>query len=309
MLYPMDRIQFSEKLNKYYILEFHKVPSTHAFYNQGGVVGRQLAEKINVLRVVSSKFSSRLIIIFYSENHPEEPYIVWERERTETTFVSRMMDFDSLQERFLGWNNVDGGGAPSKLLGSVTQKECDSFIHGVLEKVRSAELEPDDSGLGIAKRLLGRTQTRGFDLDLFQYVKTTDEIIFYEFLRNEKRTTTNFQAHPMRYCWTQHNHDNRQKFISLWKAKQDFGARLFLINYSDCEGDGVGVSEVLDLDVNYGFRGELKYNLSFDEFIVWIKRMDSESMQCNDYLGGTCLPKYFGPDFFENWPLSKYRYR
>lgn len=162
----------------------------------------------------------------------------------------------------------------SKNLGSVRENNKDKYVNEIIKNIYNLNSFDDDSGLEITKQLLNENNTTGIDLDLFQYVKTTNEYIIYEFLKRETDYVTNKTAHPMRYCWTKNRNDNKKKFISLWQTKNYFGGKLYLINYSDNKEEDISIIEVLNLNEETGFLEENKYCMCYDEFIKWIEKMN-----------------------------------
>lgn len=104
----------------------------------------------------------------------------------------------------------------------------------------------DSSGFEFVKRVLGNNPTAAINFDRLQYHPIEGYIIF-ELLKCEaSQTVTPYTSHPRRY-WNK----NTSKFLALWRAKQDFNAKLYLVNYAE-EGtkyaDQVLVIEVLDMD-------------------------------------------------------------
>src|SRR5699024_4508641 len=147
--------------------------------------------------------------------------------------------------------------------------------------------------------LLGSDSTKGFDLDLFQFISSTNEYIIYEFLKRENNFINNIQAHPMRYSWTGKSNDNKQKFISLWKTKEYFNGKLLMISYSVESNERISIIEILDLDVDQGILAERKYSMSRNVFLGWLKDMNQYAATQKKYFIDFKFKEY-DEDFFKN---------
>ena len=92
----------------------------------------------------------------------------------------------------------------------------------------SKKLEHDDqSGFEFSKELLGEDYTAAINFDRLQKHPQLGYIIIEYLLCRETQTVTPYSSHPNRY-W----HKNASKFLSLWRAKLDFNATLYLVNYA-----------------------------------------------------------------------------
>lgn len=95
-----------------------------------------------------------------------------------------ILTFDQLQQWFRGVNNIDGQ-SNSKGLGAARNTNIDSYVNGLLQSIYNDNQFQDDNGLVLTKNLLNGDTTKGFDLDLFQYIPSTNEYVIYEFLKRK----------------------------------------------------------------------------------------------------------------------------
>lgn len=292
-LYKIDRVQQTGKeffLFEFIELDFVSMKSCIAELVQcNGLIGtgdvirgyvpQPMRSKLDFISKLYDQHDFTLFIIVYDTEHRQFCLIGTCFE--EVYYPS----FAELQEWFLKVNS--GNANPGKRLGKATNDEDNNvdFVNTVLEDIGQQIEASDDCGLQLTKKLLDGTGTKGFDLDLFQYIESTQEYLIFEFLRRKNSYVTNYTAHPMRYCWTGNVLDNKQKFISLWQAKQKFNARLYLVNYSDhSEVEGIGLIEVTGLKDQSGFTSERKYNLRYEEFIAWLRHVSHYQGRSSDYL-------------------------
>ncbi|HEY4543555.1 MAG TPA: hypothetical protein VIG40_02830, partial [Tissierellaceae bacterium] len=216
------------------------------------------------------------------------------------------LDFTSLQEWFRNMNAINLKNT-SKGLGVVRSNNQDYYVNGLLQNLYNDNQFQDDNGLELTKHLLAGDTTKGFDLDLFQYIPSTKQFIIYEFLKRENKYINNIQAHPMRYSWTGKTSDNKQKFISLWNLKEHLNARLVLVNYSDNPREKISLIEVLAMDPNNGITAENKYTMSRNLFQSWLSDMANYQSDNPDYFSDfKCI--HYGYDFFNNFRVNKKRY-
>ena len=311
-IYQIDRVQYIKSKNRLIIFEFFLVEDIgtfmHHFTQKGNKFSKEYIDEnyLKKLRTLYDLANNNvyLIIIIYDKI---EEKIFYMKQFNQIEF--QLVLFNEFQTIFNGINNIEGEEKKSKILGSIREENTDTFVLDTLKKINSCIDENDDNGLEITKKLLGDYTTKGFDFDLFQVIETTGETIIYEFLKNETSYITNYKAHPMRYCWTGKPKDNKQKFIGLWAVKGILNGRLFLINYSDNLEDGIGISEILDLDIIEGIREEYKYNLTYQEFIDWMTEMNEYIDTDRDYLKNyNDKRKHFDADFFANWNINKKNY-
>ncbi|MBU5676812.1 hypothetical protein KQI88_10315 [Alkaliphilus sp. MSJ-5] len=313
-IYQVDRVQYIKSQDKLMIFEFLMVDDIKEFIKNFKNEGNRFSEnyidynyynKLKALYDTSNINDTCLLIIIYDKFLKKIFYV-----ECTGSFKIVITDFETFQQKFIEINNKDGEEKKSKILGSIRGENIDTFVLDTLKQINCCIDENDDNGLELTKKLLGEYTTKGFDFDLFQHIKSTGETIIYEFLKNETSYVTNYTAHPMRYCWTGKPKDNRQKFIGLWTVKEKLNGRLFLINYSDCIEDGIGISEILDLDVEKGIKEEYKYNLTYEEFINWMTQMKDYKSSDKDYLKQlNHKRKYFDESFFYDWSMNKSRYR
>lgn len=317
-LYKLDRIQYSKTEDEYYFFEFFKVNEGEIrknseaqlevflnYFKEKHLIGKA-KEKHEILRQIIKDYDkTKYYFIIYSDDKDESKILI--TYESDCNGVSKKFtDFNELRDWFIKINGVDNDiNNYSKTLGDIGHNR---FVHKILEEIndKDDELPFDDQGLEITKNLLIRKDkygeeiketTKGFDLDLFQYVNK--KLIVYEFLTNEKEYLSNNKCHPMRYCWTGEKKDNKEKFISLWKTKEFFNGELFLINHSKVEED-VSVLKIIDLEVDEGIKSEIKLNMSYEPFKSWLKFKGN-----NRYLYET---NYYGIDFFNNFDEKKNEY-
>ena len=315
MLYTIDRVQYANQNNQYYFYEFMEVSNIHSLIGENGKLPCQNefwntltglindVEK-NKLEFIKGNINAIKIFIFYQSNI--DIYIKIEINPFTNIVNGHIWNFDNLQNWFRQLNNIDGNGN-SKELGAARDTDFDSYVNGILKNLYNNSLFHDDNGLHLTKSLLNGDTTKGFDLDLFQYIPSTNEYIIYEFLRRENQYINNIQAHPMRYCWTGKWNDNKQKFISLWNIKQYLNARLILVNYSDNPSEKISLIEVLNLDINNGITSENKYCISRNVFSGWLHDMQNYSSNNPDYLSEFKYLHY-NQEFFENFGEDKKKY-
>lgn len=315
MLFTIDRVQYAKKHQKYYFYEFMEVNNIYglldgngkllkpsliwqAVYNMTTEVEK---EKIEFLK---SRNEYIRVFIFYQEGL--NTFIKIELDPFNNKIFGDVWNFVELQDWFRKLNNIDGQNN-SKGLGSARDSNVDSYVNGILQSIYNNNTFEDDNGLELTKQLLDKDTTKGFDLDLFQYVESTNEYVIYEFLKRENQYINNIQAHPMRYSWTNKWNDNKQKYISLWNVSQYLGARLLLINYSDNINEKISIIEITDLDINKGVTAEEKYCMSRNVFLGWLHDMNSYNSQNNNYLSDFIKVEY-DQQFFDDFNVNKKKY-
>lgn len=214
--------------------------------------------------------------------------------------------YGELKSWFQWLNSIDGP-SNSKGLGKIRNNHLDSYVNSLLQSIYENEQFQDDNGLELTKYLLDGDSTKGFDLDLFQFIPSTSEYIIYEFLKRENNFINNIQAHPMRYSWTGKPKDNKQKYISLWKTKEFFNGKLLLVSYSDDTNERISIIEILDLDIKKGILAERKYSMSRNVFSGWLKDMNQyTATQKNYFIDFKC--KEYDENFFRNFNENKRSY-
>ena len=315
-IYQIDRVQFLRSLDKLIFFEFYKVDNVEDFFIsfreeentlKNDLFNPLFASKLSLIRELSQRYDVCKILIVY-DNNLEKIFYKGNINTINNKFKEYdFIDFNEFSEIFIDQNNIDGG--VSKLLGSAKETNTDIFVLNILESIGCLFDPNDDNGLEVTKIMLGNNATRGFDIDLFQFITTTGETIIFEFLKRENEYVTNYTAHPMRYCWTGGKRDNKQKFIGLWTVAQKLNGRLFCVNYSDNLQEGIGLLEIRDLDVVEGIRQEYKYNITYDEFIEWLRELKDYDSTDNDYLRKfNDRRKYFDNSFFSDWKNNRSRY-
>src|SRR5690625_160956 len=315
MLFTIDRAQYIKTNNRYYFYEFMEVSNIHAlileddqlpFQNAFWNTLENLINDVEKSKIEFLKENIQAIKIFIFYQRKIDKYIKIEINPFSNVTSGCIWDFVKLQKWFRKLNNIDGDSS-SKGLGAVRDTDVDSYVNGILQSLYNNNQFHDDNGLNLTKSLLHNDSTKGFDLDLFQYISSTNEYVIYEFLKRENQHINNIQAHPMRYCWTRRWNDNKQKFISLWKMKEYLNARLILVNYSDNPSEKISLIEVLNIDTNIGITSENKYCMSRNVFLGWLH--DTQKYRSNN-------PNYFSEfkrvhydqEFFENFNENKSRY-
>ncbi len=314
MLFQIDRVQRVEveKDIQYHIFEFIKIIDFEKFKENliNGEEGKYKffsdIDKKKVKYLLKGKLESicKIHIIIYEEGI--DKYFLISNENTKV-LRCKEYSFNHISYWFKELNKKSLQKSESKPLGSAKDDDVDSYVNNIIQSINGYEKYDDDCGIGLTKKLLSSDSTSATDFDLFQYIESTDEYIIYEFLKRENENITNKQAHPMRYCWTNSSKDNKMKFISLWRAKKFFNARLYLINYSDDVNEEISILEVLELDKNKGIRKELKYCLTYNEFIQWLSDMNTYNNKEKDYLK-KFKHRIYDSKYFDNFNLNKRTY-
>ncbi len=133
----------------------------------------------------------------------------------------------------------------------------------------------DTSGFEFVKRTLGNNVTAAVNFDRLQKDPQRGYIIF-EFLKcEESQKVTPYTSHPNRY-WDK----NASKFLSLWRARQDFNATLYLVNYAEEKTryeDQILVIEVIDMDEN-GITNEIKTRYTMESFSKWFLELNNSCL-------------------------------
>lgn len=323
MLYQIDRVQKIVENNKekYHIFEFIKVNNVKEvkyYLDQTGRFGSRYFDDIDKSKLryllVDNNFRNFVIhIIVYNEYTEGSNYLVARKEYQEDGSVKKykwLYTFEELKGYFIDLNNKNlTQKCKSKKLGSQKDVEdnSDEYVNDILGQIYNIQGYNDDCGIELTKQLLGQNPTTGIDLDLFQYIDSTKECIIFEFLKRDNKYITNKSAHPMRYCWTNGDRDNKQKFISLWGVKEILGGKLYLINYSSNKKEEISILEILELTNEKGIRHEKKYIMKYYEFVNWLKRMNNYSEENNDYLKGFDYKEY-DSEYFDNFNENKNYY-
>lgn len=315
MIFSIDRLQYSTTQNRFLLYEFIKVNNIdyhiNELRNNSDNFWGNLYSGISVVDIEKIDFINNLekniskyIIIYQKDINNRLIKLYYEPPTYNCHY--EILSFNDLGTWFRNLNAIDGA-THSKSLGSVREVNQDIYTNSIIKNLYNVETYSDDGGLEITKRLLNGNETRGFDVDLFQYIPSTNESIFYEFLKRENNYINNIQAHPMRYCWTGTTKDNKMKFMSLWRAKNYFGGKLYTINYSDDPNEKISICEVLQLDNNRGILAENKYCMSQNVFISWLKDMNVYTKTHNQYLSDFKCINY-GNEFFNDWKNNKRNY-
>ena len=326
-LYKLDRIQYSKTKKEFYFFEFFKVNKGEIKINTNKQLKEFLnyfkkeylideaGEKHEILRQIIKDYDkTKYFFIIYSDDKDESKILIKYASNSKSNYEI-FKDFNELRNWFIKINGVDNDiNNYSKVLGELGHNQ---FVHNTLEKIndKDEKMEFDDQGLEFTIELLTKVNdygkefketTKGFDLDLFQYIN--GKLIIYEFLTNESGMATN-KCHPMRYCWTGGKKDNKEKFISLWKTKDFFNGELFLINHSKVEKD-VSVLKIIDLDEKEGIKKELKLNMSYEQFKNWLKFMRDNENDYN-YFDKLDFKKksYYDAEFFNYFNDKKKEYK
>ncbi|MCL7748770.1 hypothetical protein [Halalkalibacter alkaliphilus] len=303
MIYTVDRVQFDVN-GELIVFEF---------INRSKDDRNFVKKKCNSLYLIPNV---TLVVVIYDDRFMDGNEIIVLRKGNR-----KVCKWNEYKEWFLLKNaaSVTNSVSISKRLGSATQNQGDPYVHEVLERIHRIDFSLDDSGLGITKEALNNESTYGFDFDLFD--DTHNNII--EFLNNEtkekdKNPIENIQAHPMRYSWISEEEqknfakkmkeiypnwnnprksDNRQKYISLWKAKQKLKGELYLVNYNKLnKTEDLSIIEVIELDENKGIMFDISYKVKYEDMISWLEKMNTVPYDAKQYL--TKFPKEVRDSFF-----------
>jgi hypothetical protein len=317
VIFTLDRLQYSEKTDEYFLYEFVEVSNISRIKNANthSELLNVLKDELNIIDRNKIDFIFSLnkeklnkYIIVYQENNDDfiDDFIVLKCKVKGVNWQILNMNFNELSRWFNELNSM-GIDKNSKSLGVVRGEDEDYYVNKIINEIYNLENYSDDCGLKLTKKLLAENQTTAIDLDLFQYIASTNEYILYEFLKRDNIFINNITSHPMRYCWTGRRSDNKTKFISLWRAKKYFGGKLYLINYSADKEEKVSVIDVLNLSEEKGFLEENKYCMTRNELIAWLKDMNNYKSSYNDYLSDFKFVNY-NEDFFKNWKDNKNKY-
>lgn len=151
-----------------------------------------------------------------------------------------------------------------------------------MDNKSSKKLGHDDtSGFNFVKTVLGDNNTAAVNFDRLQNHPTKGYIIFELLKCEESQRVTPYTSHPNRY-WNK----NKNKFLALWRAKQDFNATLYLVNYAQqgtAHCNEVLVIEVLDMDES-GITKETVTKYTFDSFSKWFVKLNNECLTSTEDL-------------------------
>lgn len=139
----------------------------------------------------------------------------------------------------------------------------------------------DSSGFEFVKRVLGETVTAAINFDRLQKHPSKGYIIFELLKCEEAQRVSPYTSHPNKY-WNK----NSRKFLSLWRAKQDFDSTLFLVNYAEAGtkyADQVLLIEVLDMDEN-GITGERQTRHTIESFSAWFIALNNQCLEPREKL-------------------------
>lgn len=315
MIFSIDRVQYSRTLDKYFIFEFLQISNIKELLTPDGNIIFHGNWKFwdKLYGMVIEPVKEKLVFLMNWSTNATKIFIIYQKnidvfikiEMDLLNYQCSVMNFKLLKQWFRHLNNIDGDIYSSKPLGSSRDLNVDNYVIGLLRHLYCDNKFIDDNGLELTKKLLSGDSTTAIDFDLFQYIPSTNEYIIYEFLKRDSNYVNNITAHPMRYSWTEKDKNNKQKFISFWKAKNYFNARLFLINYSNNFDEKVSIIEVIALDENIGFIEERKYVMSQNIFIAWLKDMYNYKKNHNDYLSDFKCVNY-DYDFFKKYHSKKF---
>jgi len=137
----------------------------------------------------------------------------------------------------------------------------------------------DESGFYFSQEMLGNNVTAAVNFDRLQKHPRYGYIIFEYLLCEEAQNVTPYSSHPKRY-WNK----NKNKFLSLWRAKLDFQATLYLVNYAKkgTRADNeILLIEVLDMDEN-GIAQERQTKHTRQSFMEWFVKLNNECLDDTD---------------------------
>ncbi len=144
------------------------------------------------------------------------------------------------------------------------------------EAIVSKKLGHDDqSGFEFSKELLDGESTAAINFDRLQMHPNLGYVMIEYLLCEEEQTVTPYTSHPKKY-WNK----NASKFLSLWRAKLDFNAKLYLVNYAkkgSLSENEVLLIEVLDMDEN-GITKEKVEKFTRARFAEWFKKLNKECL-------------------------------
>ena len=133
---------------------------------------------------------------------------------------------------------------------------------------------PDVSAFEFHKRIFGDTPTPAINFDSLWFHPQKGYYVVEYLLCDEHQTVTPWTSHPNRY-W----HKNWRKFVSLFKAAQQLGGRLILINYAKegtAHADEIKIIEVKQCDREHGITDQNEYQMSFEEFRIRFSKFAQE---------------------------------
>lgn len=137
----------------------------------------------------------------------------------------------------------------------------------------------DESGFLFSQELLENNVTAAVNFDRLQKHPRDGYIIFEYLLCEEAQNVTPYSSHPNLY-WKK----NKNKFLSLWRAKLDFQAKLYLVNYAK-KGtkaqDEVLLLEVSDMDET-GIKKASRKEYNRDSFKEWFIQLNNECLSSTE---------------------------
>lgn len=291
MIFTVDRVQFDQKENLVFF-EFYNVVKDKT-------CTEFVSQKNQSLQRVPD---SDLINVYYDDYFEDKGSI-----RVKHNGIVQAYNWQEYINWFNMLNRSGSEATGSKSLASETVEEGDPFVQRLLQEVHGVDFSQDDNGLAITKAALSEKPTYGFDFDLFDDINMN----IIEFLSNEtkkkgKNPLLNLQAHPMRYSWISRREqddfykkmkvlypkwpnprkkDNRQKYISLWKATQKLSGSLYLINYNkDDLNEEISIIVVLGLDFSKGFTSDISYKVKYNELVQFLQHMNTNPQLAQNYL-------------------------
>lgn len=257
-MFTVDRVQYSEILNKLVIFEFIEVNSLDDIViSESGIDFTRVKEYVDCekMEFLIEASEKNYVFLIISNRSDEKLCVI--NYKSGQVLNSVISDFKNVSNWFKRWNDIDGSNRGySKALGTVKEDDFDQFVNKILGELHNKENYKDDCGLKLTKLLLGNNHTKGFDLDLYCYDKNINKNVIIEFLKRETPYVTNITANPMGYCWTNKKNDNKRKFIALWNAKEVLNAEFYLVNYSDDLNEELGISHITQLDKEKGILGK-----------------------------------------------------
>lgn len=133
---------------------------------------------------------------------------------------------------------------------------------------------PDVSAFEFHKRIFGDTPTPAINFDSLWFHPQKGYYVLEYLLCDEHQIVTPWTSHPNRY-W----HKNWRKFVSLFKAAQQLGGHLILINYAKegtAHDDKIKIIEVKACDREHGITDQDEYQMSFEEFRIRFSKFAQE---------------------------------
>lgn len=133
----------------------------------------------------------------------------------------------------------------------------------------------EESGLEFSKEMLEGTPTATIPFDWIQKHPERGYVIVKYLLCDEKKKEAPYTSHPNQ-LWDKY----AKKFFALWRAKCDFDATLYLVNYAkkgSKHQDEILLIKVLDMNEN-GITKEMSWKYTRSEFSKEFQKFNRECL-------------------------------